>query len=87
VGPLTGSGLRLPFHSVVTTTWGEWRRYHPSTTVLSLETGYERNYAEGARSLPNALTSETGERLARVPAHRAFWFVWIAQHPETVLFK
>jgi len=33
---------------VVTTTWGEWRRDHPSTTVLSLDTGYERNYAEGA---------------------------------------
>ncbi|MBA3296373.1 MAG: DUF3179 domain-containing protein, partial [Acidobacteria bacterium] len=48
VGPLAGSGLRLPFHPVVTTTWGEWRRDHPSTTVLSLETGYERNYAEGA---------------------------------------
>ena len=189
VGPLAGSGLRLPFHSVVTTTWGEWRRDHPSTTVLSLETGYERNYAEGAayreyfatdrlmfevptsdtrlknkaevlvlraeilgtdarpvaiaverlrrepvyafdagdrrfvvvtspgganvvyergthafasrradgeirdtdgrrwRTLPDALVSETGERLARVPAHRAFWFGWIAQHPETVLVK
>jgi len=189
VGPLAGSGLRLPFHSVVTTTWGEWRRDHPSTTVLSLETGYERNYAEGAayreyfatdrlmfevptidtrlknkaevlvlraeilgkdatpvaiaverlrrepvyafdagdrrfvvvtspgganvvyergthafaprradgeirdtdgrrwRTLPDALVSETGERLARVPAHRAFWFGWIAQHPDTELFK
>jgi hypothetical protein len=31
--------------------------------------------------------SETGERLARVPAPRAFWFGWIAQHPETVLYK
>ncbi len=189
VGPLTGGGLRLPFHSVVTTTWGEWRRDHPSTTVLSLDTGYERNYAEGAayreyfatdrlmfevptndtrlknkaevlvlraeilgndakpvaiaverlrrepvfafdagerrfvvvtspgganvvyergthsfaprradgeirdtdgrrwRTLPDALVSETGERLARVPAHRAFWFGWIAQHPKTVLIK
>ncbi|MDQ3070979.1 MAG: DUF3179 domain-containing protein [Acidobacteriota bacterium] len=189
VGPLAGSGLRLPFHSVVTTTWGEWRRDHPKTTVLSLETGYERNYAEGAayrdyfsndrlmfevptndtrlknkaevlvlraetlgkdakpvaiavdllrrkpvyafdagerrfvvvtspgganvvyergthsfapqraddgirgtdgrrwRTLPDALVSETGERLARVPAHRAFWFGWISQHPDTVLYK
>ncbi len=39
------------------------------------------------RTVPDALLSETGERLARVPAHRAFWFGWIAQHPETVLFK
>ena len=47
-GSLAGSGTRLPFHAVVTTTWGEWRRDDPSTTVLSLDTGYERNYAEGA---------------------------------------
>ena len=38
------------------------------------------------RTIPNAV-SETGERLARVPAPRAFWFGWIAQHPETVLYK
>jgi hypothetical protein len=48
VGPLAGSGLRLTYRSVVTTTWGEWRRLHPATTVLSLETGYDRDYSEGA---------------------------------------
>ena len=48
VGPLVGSGLRLTPHAVVTTTWGEWRARHPDTTVLSLETGHRRNYAEGA---------------------------------------
>ena len=48
VGELAGSGLRLTPHAVVTTTWGEWRRLHPETTVLSLETGHRRNYAEGA---------------------------------------
>jgi hypothetical protein len=48
VGPLVGSGLRLPIVPVVTTTWGEWRRAHPETTVLSLDTGYERDYSEGA---------------------------------------
>jgi hypothetical protein len=26
-------------------------------------------------------------RLVRVPAHRAFWFGWYAQHPDTVLVK
>lgn len=189
VGSLVGSGLQLPFHSVVTTTWGEWKRDHPSTTVLSLETGHERDYAEGAAyrdyfgtdrlmfevpaadtrlknkaevlvlrpeiigkdalpvaitvdrlrrdpvyafdaggrsfvvvtskgganllyergghtfapdpggdvvrdtrdrrwtATPDALVSETGERLARVPAHRAFWFGWVAQYPNTVLHK
>jgi len=33
---------------VVTTTWGEWRRRHPGTRVLSLDTGYGRDYSEGA---------------------------------------
>ena len=48
VGELVGSGLRLSPRAVVTTTWGEWRRRHPETTVLSLDTGHRRNYAEGA---------------------------------------
>ena len=33
------------------------------------------------------LVSETGERLSRIPAHRAFWFGWVAQYPQTVLHK
>ena len=32
---------------MVTTTWGEWRRLHPESTVLSLDTGHERDYGEG----------------------------------------
>lgn len=48
IGPLTGSGLVLPAHPVVTTTWEEWVESHPATTVLSDETGFERDYAEGA---------------------------------------
>lgn len=48
VGPLVGTGLQLRPRAVVTTTWGEWRTHHPKTTVLSLETGYVRDYAEGA---------------------------------------
>jgi len=192
VGPLVGTGLRLPFHSVVTTTWGEWKRDHPATTVLSIDTGFERNYAEGAayreyfrtdrlmfevpvtdsrlknkaevvvlrpgilgpgsvpvalavdrlrrepvlnfeaggRALvvvtsrsggnrvfergpheftaagrgdsagdvrdragrrwtvtPKELVSDSGERLPAVPTHRAFWFGWVAQHPDTVLIR
>lgn len=47
VGPLVGTRKRLNRRSVVTTTWGEWRRLHPETTVLSLETGYSRDYGEG----------------------------------------
>ena len=48
VGPLVGKGIVLDRGSVVTTTWGEWRRRHPDTTVLSLDTGHRRNYDEGA---------------------------------------
>lgn len=48
VGPLVGSGLELEALPVVTTTWGEWRGRHPETTVLTLDTGYRRDYSEGA---------------------------------------
>ena len=47
LGTLVGSGRRLTHRSVVTTTWGEWRRMHPGTTVLSLDTGHQRDYGEG----------------------------------------
>jgi uncharacterized protein DUF3179 len=34
----------------------------------------------------DALREErSSQQLARVPAHRAFWFGWFAQHPETRL--
>lgn len=192
IGPLVGSGLRLTALPIVTTTWGEWKRLHPRTTVLSLDTGYTRDYSEGAAyreyfatdrlmfdvskhdaRLPNkaevlvlrlppseagsagpvaisaaflsskpvyeleldgrrlvVVTSPAGAnrvylsngrrfearegpervidaegrawevaedalvatfdpslRLPRVPAHRAFWFGWYAQHPETRLIE
>jgi Protein of unknown function (DUF3179) len=48
VGPLVGKGIVLPSLFVVTSTWGEWKKRHPGTRVLSLDTGHERDYAEGA---------------------------------------
>ncbi|MBZ0166087.1 MAG: DUF3179 domain-containing protein, partial [Candidatus Omnitrophica bacterium] len=48
IGPLVGKGIQLEKLSVVTTTWAEWRRRHPNTTVLSPNTGHRRDYAEGA---------------------------------------
>lgn len=47
VGPLVGKGIALEHLSVVTTTWGEWKRRHPKTKVLSLKTGHRRDYGEG----------------------------------------
>lgn len=47
VGELVGKGIKLQPHYVVTTTWGQWRELHPFTRVLSLDTGYRRDYGEG----------------------------------------
>ncbi len=47
IGPLVGKGIALEYLSVVTTTWGEWKKRHPSTQVLSLDTGHRRDYREG----------------------------------------
>lgn len=48
IGPLADSGIQLHRRSVVTTTWGEWRKRHPKSLVLALDTGYQRDYSEGA---------------------------------------
>ena len=48
VGALVGKGIELRSLYLVTTTWKEWRQRHPGTQVLSLETGHQRNYSEGA---------------------------------------
>jgi Protein of unknown function (DUF3179) len=187
VGPLVGQGIRLRTLYVVTTTWKEWRRRHPKTLVLSLDTGHRRDYGEGVAyreyfgtdrlmfnvpkiddRLPNKaevlvlrtagppeeqvaidaaflakspvyhdrigreafvvltdksganrvyaagsgglvswdgdttardregrtwrvdedqLIGPAGQKLARMPAHRAFWFGWYSQYPATRLVK
>ncbi|MEL7219789.1 MAG: DUF3179 domain-containing (seleno)protein [Bacteroidota bacterium] len=47
VGPLVGQNIELTTLPVETTSWEEWRSRHSNTDVLSLDTGYERNYEEG----------------------------------------
>ncbi len=47
IGQLAGKDISLEKGSVVTTTWGEWKKRHPDTKVLSLDTGYDKNYDEG----------------------------------------
>ena len=47
LGPLVDQGIELESLSVVTTSWGEWKKRHPETLVLSQETGHQRDYREG----------------------------------------
>lgn len=47
VGPLVGKGIQLERGHVVTTSWGEWKKSNPDTTVLSKDTGHRRDYGEG----------------------------------------
>ncbi|NKC10838.1 MAG: DUF3179 domain-containing protein [Gammaproteobacteria bacterium] len=66
MGPLHGKGIRLGRGSVVTTTWGEWRRRHPRTQVLSLDTGQVRDYSEGAAYRAYFATDELMFRVPKV---------------------
>ncbi len=46
-GSLVGQGIRLEILPVVLTTWGDWHARHPDSTVLSLDTGFARDYGPG----------------------------------------
>ncbi|MCY3979578.1 MAG: DUF3179 domain-containing (seleno)protein [Chloroflexi bacterium] len=47
-GPLTTSGVVLDVLPVVVTDWASWLEAHPDSSVLSLDTGFRRNYSNGA---------------------------------------
>ena len=47
-GPLTTSGVTLEVLPVVVSDWASWLQAHPHTSVLSLDTGFQRNYTNGA---------------------------------------
>ena len=47
VGVLADSGITLTVRPVVTTTWREWLRAHPTTRVLDINTGHVRDYTPG----------------------------------------
>jgi len=44
VGPLAGSDISLKVLPLVTTSWRLWRAKHPASKVLSLDTGFSRDY-------------------------------------------
>jgi hypothetical protein len=58
-GPLVGSGIKLERLPVVVASWGNWQRSHPETRVLSLETGFQRDYTPGKPYGPYFSTSGT----------------------------
>ncbi len=47
VGPLLQTNIKLKIKPSTITTWADWKAKHPNTKVLSLETGYARNYGSG----------------------------------------
>ena len=44
VGRLALSGIKLNRLPITVTTWQSWKDRHPDTTVLSIDTGFVRNY-------------------------------------------
>ena len=44
VGRLALSGIKLTRLPITMTTWAAWKDRHPDTTVLSIDTGFVRNY-------------------------------------------
>lgn len=49
-GPL--AGIRLKADPLLDTTWGEWRRLHPDTLVMSPDTPYARYYRPKGQAEP-----------------------------------
>ena len=92
VGSLALSGLKLTSHPVVTTTWGEWKALHPKTTVLSLNTGHQRDYREGAAYRDYFATDrimfevpQTDDRLKNKDEVLVLPFTWGGGDPPLVI--
>ena len=47
-GALATTDIELPLLPVVVTDWTSWQEDHPDTSVLSLRTGHNRDYTNGA---------------------------------------
>jgi len=45
-GPLRAAGVVLEQRTVVTSTWGEWKRAHPTTKIVAEDGGIGRTYDE-----------------------------------------
>ncbi|MEP4379062.1 MAG: DUF3179 domain-containing protein [Alphaproteobacteria bacterium] len=51
-GKLVGADIELKVRPVAVTSWAKWHARHPDTTVLSLDTGFERDYTPGRPYAP-----------------------------------
>lgn len=80
VGPLAGKGIVLERGAVVTTTWSEWRRRHPETLVLSLDTGHWRDYFATDELMFPVPVLDT-----RLKNKDEVFTVLLARHPEAPL--
>lgn len=72
-GPLAEAGVSLVPRSSARTTWGDWAAKYPNTRVLSLDTGFVRDYGPGAYELSTegaveGATDGGGEGAADAPA-------------------
>jgi hypothetical protein len=89
VGPVVALKLKLSALPVVTTTWGEWRTRHPDTLVLSLDTGFTRDYSEGAAYRAYFATDElmfgVSQRDGRLPNKAEVFIVRSTAPPDDVL--
>lgn len=86
IGPLADQDITLERMYVVTTTWGEWRRRHPQTKVLSLATGHTRDYSEGTAYreyfATDELMFEVSTRDDRLKNKDEVVGLVFAQHPD-----
>jgi hypothetical protein len=89
IGPLADEDITLERMSVVTTTWGEWRRRHPNSKVLSLDTGHQRDYGEGVAYQEYFATDELMFQVpkldTRLKNKDEVLGLIFAQHPEKPL--
>ncbi len=82
MGTLVGSGVELPVLPLTVTTWGAWLGEHPETKVLSLDTGYARDYRVGAAYGSYFASPETmfpvWKKPPEVPELATKDWVWVA---------
>jgi hypothetical protein len=76
---------------VLTDASGANRAYHsPQTKFVSWDSAMNTVQEESGGTwqvTESEVTSGTGDKLERFPAHRAFWFGWYAAFPDTRLVK